>query len=151
MLLFTGAWDPPPSGAGWRSLPGGSWINSFNRESIPRLLRGCSAAAPRMLRGWSAVSIRFDISAPAVNLHNENPSLVALGKLTHTNPRATHEPAKPRTHKPAQPSPPCTICRQAPMPIISGRTQVPSIYYCLQAPMPMISGRTRVPSIYYCL
>ena len=28
-------------------------------------------------------------STPAVNLHNENPTLVALGKLTHTNPRAT--------------------------------------------------------------
>ena len=30
-----------------------------------------------------------DNSTPAVNPHNENPTLVALGKLTHTNPRAT--------------------------------------------------------------
>ena len=44
------------------------------------------------------------ISTPAINLLNENPSLVALGKLTHTNPRATHEPTSPRPHEPAQPS-----------------------------------------------
>ena len=29
-----------------------------------------------------------DISTRAVNVDNENPSLDALGKLTHTNPRA---------------------------------------------------------------
>ena len=29
-----------------------------------------------------------DISTPDVNSLNENPSLIALGKLTHTNPRA---------------------------------------------------------------
>ena len=44
------------------------------------------------------------VSTPAINLLNENPSLVALGKLTHTNPRATHEPTNPRT-SPAQSSP----------------------------------------------
>ena len=118
-----------------------------NQIPPPDLICSCGSIE-RMLERMPRGS---RISAPAINLLNENPSLVALGKLTHTNPRATHEPAKPRTHKPAQPSPPCTICRQAPMPIISGRTQVPSIYYCRQAPMPMISGRTRVPSIYYCL
>ena len=37
------------------------------------------------------------VSTPAINLLNENPSLVALGKLTHTNPRATHEPTNPQT------------------------------------------------------
>ena len=45
------------------------------------------------------------VSTPAINLLNENPSLVALGKLTHTNPRATHEPTNPQT-SPAQPSHP---------------------------------------------
>ena len=43
-------------------------------------------------------------STPAVNVHNENPSLVALGKLTYTNPRATHKPTNQRN--PAQPSNP---------------------------------------------
>ena len=28
-------------------------------------------------------------STPGVNPHNENPTLIALGKLTRTNPRAT--------------------------------------------------------------
>ena len=60
------------------------------------------ADGPRMASGK-------DILAPAVNLLNENPSLVALGKLTHTNPRATHEPTNPQTSlaqpSPAQPSP----------------------------------------------
>ena len=43
------------------------------------------------------------VSTPAVNLLNENPSLVALGKLTHTNPRAIHEPTNQPS--PAQSSP----------------------------------------------
>ena len=43
------------------------------------------------------------VSTPAINLLNENPSLVALGKLTHTNPRATHEPTNQPS--PGQPSP----------------------------------------------
>ena len=34
------------------------------------------------------------VSTPAINLLNENPSLVALGKLTHTNPRATSDGRK---------------------------------------------------------
>ena len=38
-----------------------------------------------------------DISALAINILNENPTLVALGKLTHTNPRATHELTNPQT------------------------------------------------------
>ena len=51
----------------------------------------------RMVRGMRVLTL-------AVNVLNENPSLVALGKLTHTNPRATHEPTNPQT-SPAQPSP----------------------------------------------
>ena len=51
-----------------------------------------------LLRGWvvrmgcaDVVWMGFgsDVSALAVDVHNENPSLIALGKLTHTNPRAT--------------------------------------------------------------
>ena len=41
------------------------------------------------------------ISGPAVNLHNENPSLIALGKLTPTNPRATLS-LRPRNHEPGR-------------------------------------------------
>ena len=55
----------------------------------------------------------FDISAPAINLLNENPSLVALGKLTHTNPRAAHEPTNPQTHKPVQ----CIPAQPSPAPL----------------------------------
>ena len=71
---------------------------TFSTVLYRNLLCGCS-------RGCSRGYVRgARVSTPAVNLLNENPTLVALGKLTHTNPRATHEPTNPRTHEPAQPS-----------------------------------------------
>ena len=76
---------------------------SESHRSIWYLLRGCLSGC---LRGYVRGYVRGTrVSTPAVNLLNENPSLVALGKLTHTNPRATHEPTNPQT-SPAQPSHP---------------------------------------------
>ena len=48
-----------------------------------------------------------DISARAVNSHNENPTLTLSGKLTRTNPRAyeivTGTKSRPRTQRGARP------------------------------------------------
>ena len=49
-----------------------------NRLAWPRVrLTRTARSMGNLYRGWAR---GFDISAPAVNVHNENPSLVALGK-----------------------------------------------------------------------
>ena len=110
-----------------------------SHRSICYLLRGCSSnpshAPPRPPQNLTVVygiycpdacpdacavacpDLRGKrVSTPAINLLNENPSLVALGKLTHTNPRATHEPTnQPSPAQPSHPHPPPSARTHEPM------------------------------------
>ncbi len=54
----------------------------FSVFSISRMVRGWSADGSRMVRGWSAGGPGKDNLDPVEDVLNENPSHVALGKLT---------------------------------------------------------------------
>ncbi len=58
-----------------------------------------------MVRGWSAGGPGKDNLDPVEDVLNENPSHVALGKLTTTNPRATGAQNPPQTPPPHAPGP----------------------------------------------
>ena len=77
-------------------------------RTMGNLYRGTPARTPADTRGNTRADSRADDNLiPAEDVLNKNPSHVALGKLTHTNPRANHEPTNPRTHEPTTVEPLC--------------------------------------------
>ena len=70
------------------SYPPGKMLLPYNDSYRAALVPQLDPATRPRLVGWSFTGAA-DITPPAVNLLNKNPTLVALGKLTATNPRAT--------------------------------------------------------------
>ena len=92
VMEFRPEWSPQSSGKtslglevlvwGWKSLGMTPRPPSAPKPGLVIYILIYCADASAVLRGKR-------VSTPAINLLNENPSLVALGKLTQTNPRAT--------------------------------------------------------------
>ena len=94
----------PRAGSGARPGPGpaGPWASEEKpKKTIVFYLFFYTSD----LRGWTARLSGKDVSGPVEDLLNENPSHVALGKLTTTNPRATGAQNPPQTPPPHAPGP----------------------------------------------